>query len=260
MRTDGDDVVHGGRREPDLWWTIGDDPREIYVRWRYATVSALVNFGDGTPTAVIGVNERKEHTYAAPGAYAVTIRQTGGAQTILAQAQVVIRATNPAVTIASDPNAPGTVIATAPAGLDDTGIIPVYRVHWNYQAEPTLYTDFWGLPSAKARHAMRAGDFRARVIDLGTKRWTEHDYSIPEREIDFTTTLVGTTATVNVTNSVEGKALLVSWGDLSVPTSVEGAVAEHTYPPTPRTYLIQLWHADASGSVTKPLTVQGAQQ
>lgn len=252
-----DTSADGGRRDPELWWSVGDQLHEIGVRWRFATVSALINFGDGTARQVIGVNERKDHIYPFAGAYKVTIRQAGGTNPILAEAQIVVRDTNPDLTIGPDAELPGVALATAPAALDSTGIIARYRVFWNYFPQPTLYTDFWGMPAASVRHQMSPGSYKARVMDLGTKRWVEPEYTIPEPDLDFSTTLVGTHVTLNVTHATGGKPLVVAWGDTGLVETVDGNRAEHTYPARKNIYLVQLWYADASGSVTKTVGIEG---
>lgn len=226
--------------DPYLRWTIGRQPGEISVRWMHGTTPAYVYWGENAQRSLVPVNGQATHTYTTTGAYRIHLWNQTVTQ-LLGRDQVVIRETRPEVTVTNDPNDPTVVVATAPAELDDTGIIPHFRVHWDYQDNPTDFTDLYGTPGAKVRRALRQGSHQARVIDVGTKWWIAPLVTVPGTDLDITVTAQSRLATMTVAKATPGKELVISWGDTTLPETVVNNRATHTYPSdVDATYLVQV--------------------
>lgn len=248
----------GRRRDPVVMWNIGNGLREITVMYRWASERVYVTWGDSRRYEQLNPNQWLHHTYDRTGAYKVQL-WTFSSFAFITEFQVIIRdELRPDVPVTLDPLERTVAVAAAPAELDDTGLLPLYRVHWTLYTDPEVYTDFWGLPGATARRQLPPGNHRARVIDLGTKRWIEHPITVPEPDLEFTVTATGRDATLTVDHATAGKELVVAWGDVSLTEPVPGKTAHHTYPSTvDDTYLVQLAYADGSGTAAHPLSIPG---
>lgn len=245
------------RREPYLWWSFGETFRDIHVRWVNGTGHVRVWWGDDGATDIVPLNGMVTHRYGSEGAFFIRLRQTGGSQPVLAQQQIVIRNGRPPVLVENDPDDPTALVAHFPA-LDETGIVPSYRIYWEWPGNPLIYDDMLGIPNESfTRRGLKAGPDKIRIIDHTTKWWVEHDIDVPGHSIEFTLAATDRNATLTVDKSTTGKNLVVSWGDGSPVVPVTGNTAKHTYTGAPNTYLVQLAYADATDVTTKPIAITG---
>jgi hypothetical protein len=237
----------------------GQKPDQVNARVFNVAGDTRIWWGDGTDPQTLELNRWKPHQYARHGGYRVIVKTLAGLH--LADSHVVIRpVTAPPVSVHADADHPGVIVATVDADeLDDTGILPHFRVHWALP-QPVPYTDMWGLPGNSVRYTTTPGQHRVKVEDLGTHRDFQQVVTIDQPDLDFTVTATGTSATLTVTKAAQGKDLMVRWGDGGIREPVpDNKTATHVYPSTvaDATYLVQLGYSDASVFDTKPLTIPG---
>ncbi|WP_367139616.1 hypothetical protein [Saccharothrix sp. HUAS TT1] len=210
-----------------------------------------------------------EHTYNRPGCYWLYVTRQGQS-TAIGQHQVVIRAgRDPDVTFSRDPHNPAAIRVHWPA-LDDTRVVSDYVVDWtphDPDDPPVTYTDC--LPGTFVERVFPdTADRPITITDLATKRIRQFTPHLPAPAEDPAFSLSATGRVVTLTVHPADRAgrrrsddsLLVDWGDGSLAQPLDGDIVTHTYPAGPqRTHLVQLWHADASASTTKAITVGGPQ-
>jgi hypothetical protein len=241
--------------DPFLWWNVGIQAGEIKVRWFNGAEHVLCYWGDDR-YEVIGVGAAGTHRYDHVGAYMVRIHKIGPGP-LIEYAQVVIRPGRlERVHVGANPDDP----ATARVGfgeLDNAGVMPLYRIWWRWPDQQD-FTETWGLPGTHVDRSLPAGKHTIHVADVGSKWWIEREFTSPGENPPFTVTAAGRVATLTVGAGSVGKPLTVSWGDGTLAVPVRGATATHTYPSiVDTTYVVQLWHSDASSYAVHALAIPG---
>jgi hypothetical protein len=253
-------TLHNKGREADyLHWDPGTKPWEVHAWWTNAAVGYLIYWGDGEFTQAGPNNKVETHQYPSAGAYMIRARETSGAW--MGQAQAVIPK-NWDLPVTHGPSTENPALYEVVFGDADTsGFLPRFRVNWRDGAADEIQ-EAWGIPGGKFTRVLPNGKRTISVYDVMAHNYrhfrdidinnrTDPEFSLTVDETDTTRR----TAVLQLGTDV-AKPVRVSWGDLTLSEDVADKVAKHTFPAdVDDIYLVQVWYADESSTVTKPLTI-----